>query len=429
MSESSKEPVELRSEEVQEIVSYVPHWIIRWGITVFFFIMILLLLISWFVHYPDIIKAPFRLTSLNAPKSVICKTDGKLIRLFVEEDDLVMQNDVLAYLESTANHDDVLSLSMELDSLEQTLRGQKTIKLFNNKSFGRLGELQLAYQTFDLAYTEYLSFQTDGFYLAKRELLNKELRDLTEMESILKDQKKIYQQDWELAIEEYDVQKKLEAEKVIARLEFKKEQSRLLNRQLPLKLAESSLISNKTNQKAKLKDLLELNKLISEQDGIFLQSLNSLRSAVEAWKNKYVLTAPVDGRIFFARVVEERQSLNINQEIFFVAPETTSHYGEVFIPQYNLGKVKVGQDVLIKFNGYPFQEFGLVKGKITFMSEMPLRDSSFLAKVEMPNGLVTNHGKKLVYRTGMKATAEVITADSRMAEKIFYNFRKALSTH
>ena len=46
---------ELRSEEVQDILTRVPHWMIRWGTVVVFGIIIMLFFVSWFVKYPDVI--------------------------------------------------------------------------------------------------------------------------------------------------------------------------------------------------------------------------------------------------------------------------------------------------------------------------------------------------------------------------------------
>ena len=40
----TKPIIEFRSEQVQEIVSAIPNWLVRWGISLFFMI---LLLIKW----------------------------------------------------------------------------------------------------------------------------------------------------------------------------------------------------------------------------------------------------------------------------------------------------------------------------------------------------------------------------------------------
>jgi hypothetical protein len=54
MEEKNNTLFELRSEEVQEILTRVPHWLIRWGSVLIFTILLMLLLVSWIVKYPDI---------------------------------------------------------------------------------------------------------------------------------------------------------------------------------------------------------------------------------------------------------------------------------------------------------------------------------------------------------------------------------------
>ena len=44
--------------------------------------------------------------------------------------------------------------------------------------------------------------------------------------------------------------------------------------------------------------------------------------------------------------------------------QNISYFVEMLIPQYNFGKVKQGQDVLLKFQAYPFEQYGSVLGKI-----------------------------------------------------------------
>ena len=90
------EEIELRSEEVQEILGRIPHWIIRWGITVIFLTMAVILAGSWFFQYPDIIESSLVVTTTHPPASIVARTNGKLDRLFVEDQQQVKQGDVLA---------------------------------------------------------------------------------------------------------------------------------------------------------------------------------------------------------------------------------------------------------------------------------------------------------------------------------------------
>ncbi len=402
------DPIELRSEEVQEIIGYVPPWIVRWGITVFFAILVLIVLVSWMIHYPDLVKAPFRLTALDAPKAIYTRTDGKLVKLFVQDNTPVRKEAVLAYVESTADHDEVLALTKQLDTLLAWMHTGQVNQLENTQiqPHSHLGELQPAYQAFTQDYSELLSFLSNGFYPAKKRLLHQEFADLVSMAGNLRQQQLIHQRDFELAQQDFEAQQKLVNEKVIAPLEFKREESKLLARKMPLKQVESAIIANHAAQSAKLKELLELDKLIAEHRSNFLQALNTLRSATESWKQKYVLTAPSDGRVYFSTIVEEQQHLSANQEIFFVAPQSDSYFGTLRVPQQNFGKVKSGQTVLIKFSSYPYQEFGAVKGRIASISEIPSKDSTFLAKVALPEGLQTDFGKQITYKSGMNNATE-----------------------
>ena len=90
---------ELRSDEVQEVLSHTPPWALRWGNTVFLLILLAVLGLSWLVRYPEIITVPFRLTSDNVPKPVIAKIGGRLVKLWVKDNQTVQQGQVLAYIE------------------------------------------------------------------------------------------------------------------------------------------------------------------------------------------------------------------------------------------------------------------------------------------------------------------------------------------
>ena len=369
--------IELRSEEVQELLMRVPSWLLRWGITVVLGVLALIFAGAWVVHYPDLVRASFKLTSANAPRAVLTRTDGKLIRLFAQEGQTVKAGATLAYLESTARHDEVLRLSRELTKAwtvasRGNLEGLNRLRLSH---YNQLGELQNAYQTFEQTHIQLRAYLTDGFYSKKKAMLRQEIVDLQALADNLHEQHRIQARDIELSQEDYAIQQILARDKVIAPLELKREESKNIARKLPYQQTASALISNLTAQRAKQKEILEVDKQVAEERDKFLQALNTLQSAADAWKTKYVLTAPVGGRVFFPATLQENQSVTLNQELFYVAPPSTDYFGELRIPQQNAGKVQVGQDVLVKFAGFPYQEFGAVRGRITAIADMPLRDS------------------------------------------------------
>lgn len=58
--ENQKPKVELRSEEVNDILGQIPHWILRWGMIMLLIALALILLGSWWFKYPDIVPADIK---------------------------------------------------------------------------------------------------------------------------------------------------------------------------------------------------------------------------------------------------------------------------------------------------------------------------------------------------------------------------------
>ena len=227
--------------------------------------------------------------------------------MFVTNNNKIKRGEVLGFIESTTDYQAVIEV-------------EKTGKTFRN-----LGELQPAYQIFDQAQTQYFIFKKQGFYYKRKILLQKDLSDLQRLANNLEEQKSIQQEDLKIAENEYLVQKKLAEQKVIAPLELKREESKYIAKKLPLKNLESSLINNSTAQTAKIRELMDLEKTISEQESLYQQARNTFKSAIDAWKQRYVLIASADGILSFSGLIQEKMQVIVNQELFNISSNNLEH--------------------------------------------------------------------------------------------------------
>ena len=420
-----KEAIQLLSAEVQEIISYRPGWIVRNGSLLFLLIIGSLFACTFFIRYPDLVITKATITSINAPKSVIAKTSGKLIKLFVKEDEQTVNGNILGYMESTASHEEIIKLSEDMDTLQFFLNRNDIVGTLRylNSAYLSLGEIQQAHQIFRQSFSVFSNYVAGGFYLSKKKLLSKDLTFLQKMHHNLMQQKELNVQDLDLSQKTFDANQSLKDDKVISDLDYRNEKSKLINKKLSVPQINSAIISNESQQNEKQKEVMELENTIAQQKSIFSQSINTLKSQLEDWKKKYLLIAPIDGKIIFASFLQENQQLQLNQIICFINPENSEYYAEVYIPQTNFGKVKTGQRVLLKFPSYPFQEYGSIKGKIDFISNIGT-DSGYLAKVTLPNGLNTSYKKQLQFREGLTAQGEIITADMSLLQRFYYNIIK-----
>jgi HlyD family secretion protein len=196
MENNEEEEEEIRhTDEVQDIITAVPSWLLRWGITVFFCLLVIIIGLATFIRYPDIVNARLRVESPNSPKPVVAKITGKLVKLLVTENQTVTAGQPLAYVESTANHAKVLGLLTNLKQLQANVLQNKPVNnlLFKQDDNMQLGELQSAYQPFFDSYLAYLSTVNDGFLLKKKNYLEEDLNNLNKQQQQLSSEKTIQQ--------------------------------------------------------------------------------------------------------------------------------------------------------------------------------------------------------------------------------------------
>ena len=152
MPQESQE-LQIRSEEVQEILSYVPNWMIRWGNTLLFLLLLMVLFISWFVKYPDVITTQVMITTIIPPEKVYAKSNGQIEILLKNDGDVIQRNETIAVLENSANYKNVFLLKSILDTLMVDV---------NDFSFPInsipplvLGDVTTSYANFENNYSEY----------------------------------------------------------------------------------------------------------------------------------------------------------------------------------------------------------------------------------------------------------------------------------
>jgi multidrug resistance efflux pump len=412
------------SEEIEEIITSVPSWIVRSGTLIIFIVITGIVWMSAFIKYPDVVNTSLKVNSLNSPKRILSKQTGKLVRILVMENQFVKKGQPVAYLESTADHADVIRLLKKLKQLRTDVVSSSTfVNNFESDKLN-LGELQSAYEVFYQSYLQFNNAIKGGHYFKQKVFLEKDLNELRKLTENINQQKKIQKKQIENAELQYKAYIILRQKGVISSNEFKEQENKYLSSKYPLLQNETSLSNNNTAYLAKQKELLDLDNTIVEQRLKFIQALNGIITETESWLMKYVLSAPVDGTIGFSGIIQENQNVNVNDELFFINPGNTRFFGEVAIPQYSMGKVKLGQKVLIKLQSYPFEEFGMINGEVSYLSEIALKDSVFTAKVDFKGFENKDASRKIVLKSGMMAEAKIITKESSLLSRFSRSITK-----
>ncbi len=418
--------IALRSEEVQEILSEVPHWMIRWGSVLFLVLIVLLSAISWFVKYPDIISSQVVVTTLIPPQKDYAKTTGKLDTILVKDNQIVIENQALAIIENTANYKDVFYLKSIIDTIP--IRKHDFNFPFDTMPLLFLGELEADFALFENAYVHYrLNKKLQPF--TNEAIANKiSVTELKRRLHSLLSQKELYLSELNFKRKDIERYKTLYEKGVISAQEYESKQLVTLQaeRNYQNMILSISQIREAISNASKTARDTEINKTREE---VFLlkyviQSYNQLRKKIKEWELLYVLKSDITGRVSFLSYWSKNQFVNEGDLVFTIIPiENSSFIGKLKAPPHNSGKIRIGQSVNVKLQNYPDAEFGMLRGTIAKISLIPDSEGFYLIDIGLPNKLVTSYNKELTFKQEMIGTADIITEDLRLIERFFYQFR------
>ncbi|MFC1226227.1 HlyD family secretion protein [Pedobacter sp. BG31] len=413
------------SENLQDIIAKPPSWLLKRGIGFIFLTIAILLSLSAIIKYPNKVNAILKINAINAPKAVLNRQAGKITKIFVNENQKVLKGETLAYMESTADPEQIMLLFNILNSLRQKEQFENAeLNSLTAPNYLNLGELQSSYQTFYQAFINFKASITDGINLRKRKFLLSEIENLNSQNLKIKQNYDLQKRELVLARNQYERYRTLSARKVISQMEMDQQELLYLSKQQPINMTENSILSNNAAIVAREKEISELDNQMREERMKFIQSLNSLNSEIDSWKKLHVISSPTNGNIVFANSLQENQYLEDNRELFYINPGNESYFGEMNISQVNMAKIKSGQKVQIRLRSYPSQEFGYLSGTITSISAIPIKDSIFLSQVKL---FRTAKDSLIHLKPGMIADAEIITEDQSMLKRILLNVIKSMN--
>ncbi len=413
-----------RSEDVQEILGTPPKWPIMWGTTIIFFTLVVLLILCWIIKYPDELQAEIILTTTIPPSAVVAKSSGK-ISLMVNENERVKKNDIVCVLDNPAQYLDILSLSEKLDSVQDNLTFIRPEQFFDQF---QVGEIQQEYNDFIAAVNRNLFFEANVPIEKKISSIKNQISKSLQLLQKQEKQKNIYKKQLQLVQTDYDRDKKLFDQNVISAKAFEDKEQLLLTASVNFETAEFNLAATQIKlaeleeelQSATIQNTRETNDLMLS----LRESFQRLKSAISAWEQKYVLRSPIDGTVSFFNYWSKNQFVKAGDEVMTIVPEGNQIViGKVRMPVQNSGKAKIGQRVNIQLENYPYEEYGMILGRVRNISLVP-KENLYSIDVELPTKLTTTYNKQLEFRHELQGHAEIITEDLRLLERMFYQIRK-----
>jgi len=104
-------------------------------------------------------------------------------------------------------------------------------------------------------------------------------------------------------------------------------------------------------------------------------------------------------------------SQNVNSSKTFIA--------KVKLSKIELTEIKKGQEVIVKLDEFPYQEFGVLRGEI-FDNEFKYSNESLL-KIILKQGYISSYSKGLIIDSLSKGQAEIIVSNVNIIHNIWKN--------
>lgn len=421
-------PMPVHTDEVEEIMGEIPGWISRWGIGLFFVVFLVLLAISWFVKYPDVVSARFQLTTSSPPLDVFAQTSGP-IRFLVRDNQAVRRGQYLAFFETDARPADIRELERWLAASQTELQRPTKQVLSSLSSNLVLGTLQPVYLTALNQLAEYRNFIELKGYAQKADAARELITHYQQLNRQLTTQSKLLGEELGLVEADFLRTQRLERAGTVAAVERERAEQALLQKRQASQASLSTITSNEIQISQRQSQVQELAIAAAREDSQLRlranEAVQQLANELKAWTRRYVVVAPIDGEVVFSAYRSDQQFIESGKLVLTVVPESTSLYCQVTVPALGPGKVVAGQRVNLKFDSYPPQQYGMLRGEVQAISPI-VRDDAYRVTIRLPQGLRTTYNKQLKFQQGMGGQAEILTSDLRLAERVFNQFKYAL---
>jgi multidrug efflux pump subunit AcrA (membrane-fusion protein) len=428
ITKDSRDPkmLEVRSEDISEILGTPPGWLVRWGTTVVLMAFGLLLLAGWVIRYPDVITARVEFTTAQPPVVVVARAEGHIEQFLVSENDTVAVGTPLVVLQNAADYNDVQLLENKVFQWERLSTADSLLIMAPINKIMRLGELGNDYAAFVQQLEQYAFGRKN-----RRSATTSNISGVQQQIGIQENAIKSMQENQRKAATElaeakqvYVKQKEYFDQKVITQNELAPHLERLQS-------AERSYNGYREQITGRQSEISGLQRSIgvvrfdqsldaNSSEGKLKAALSALRTSLDRWKLNYLLTAPISGIVSLNKFYTERQYVKLGEEVMIVAPPTSTQFvGRSRLPIAGSGKVKPYQRVVIRLDNYPYYEFGTLQGKVLSKSSVP-KDNAYIVTIALDSigGSTTSFNKSIEFQQQLMGDADIITEDKRFLQRI-----------
>ncbi len=216
-----------------------------------------------------------------------------------------------------------------------------------------------------------------------------------------------------------------------------------------LKQAKNRLAEQESNQQSLLQSgelaLLKGQQQLKEVESQIVDLHTEITQAQSQEKSlgfqikQRIVRAPIQGTVFQLPIQHPGAVLQVGQMVAQIAPQDSRWILRAQLSSKDSGFVRVGLPARIKFDAYPFQNYGIVSGRVSWVSpdSKPLspqlnltsgtqstQDEGFFElEIQLQQDYIQTYNQRIVLKPGQTAVAEVVTRQRRVIDFFLDPFR------
>ncbi len=366
---------------------------------------------AWYGQVDIVATAPFRLVPLGKVQNIQAPRSGEIQEIAIHSGDLIAKGQILFRLRSQETLKEFRELEQaeiafkqaEFD-LQQTLPqkrilAKETISALEH----RVRVMQTAMQTYREALGKHTETQDTTSHLPDLEI-------------------EIHSAEVEHLKQRYEQNQKLYEKKLISLAALNEARVRYLSAlaELPARMAEINRyeVSLKDLKRQILEEQLEIERTRANFQNAYDIAATRLKQARQAVNRSVdadidLILAPESGIVTQVLVNTPGQVVNKGQTLVNIAPASTPIVAEAMILNKDVGLLSSGQKVKLKFEAFPFQDYGIQHGYLRQISPDAMGDEGsgtvFRGIIDLEKTTILVHGEEKAFMFGMKGAAEIIT--------------------
>ncbi len=416
---------------MDDLIGKPPGWILRSGISLIAFVAAVIMIAAAYIRYPDKINGKGVLTGTMPPIEHFSKTDGILDSIYVYTGQKISIGDTIAYIRNLTHRDHLSEWEIFMQRYENVSHIPEYLHLsFPEKLV--LGVLQAEYGTMQLSFSAFQATLRQSGVFEQIRTIGDEINKTSLLAEVLDKDKNLSDEELSLIAKDYGRYESLHKDGVISDLDKEKSKGELLRYQKQYNNTAQSIIQNKIRDsqlKTEIQRLTEERKARVLDHTIRMQeTITIARQKIQSWADAHYIRAKTPGTIQLTEGTVSGKFIRPSDPLATVIYD--GNYDQRYIltklPAEGFSKIAKGTDVVVRFDGWPFKEYGTLLSKVSDISAVPMPDAkgtpTYDIKISLPDTIVTTYGHVITYQPQSTVTVNFITEDKSILQRIFDTF-------